>query len=110
MIQFHKSKYSVDMVIEKLQLHQENIDIRKLDDYLGKMSASTIKIFGILYDFLGVDSSRLYELIKDKRGTDWMFAETKHLMQSGDSIMTNTLINISPWKKVYDYPPTTRDY
>lgn len=77
MIQFHKSKYSVDMVIEKLQLHQENIDIRKLDDYLGKMSASTIKIFGILYDFLGVDSSRLYELIKDKRGTDWMFAGDK---------------------------------
>ena len=77
MIQFHKSKYSVDMVIEKLRLHQENVDTGKLDDYLSKMSASTIKIFGILYDFLGIDSSRLYELIKDKRGTDWMFAGDK---------------------------------
>lgn len=77
MIQFHKSKYSVDMVIEKLRLNQNNIDKGKLDDYLSKMSASTIKIFGLLHDFLGIDSSHLYQLVKDKRGTDWMFAGDK---------------------------------
>ena len=77
MIQFHKSKYSVDIVIEKLRLHQDNITIEKLDDYLSKMSATTIKIYGMLYDLLGIDSSRLYNLIKHKRGTDWMFADDK---------------------------------
>lgn len=77
MIQFHKSKYSVDMVIEKLRLYQDNITIEKLDDCLGKMSATTIKIFGMLYDLLGIDSSRLYKLIKHKRGADYMFAGDK---------------------------------
>ncbi|MDP4011848.1 MAG: type IV toxin-antitoxin system AbiEi family antitoxin [Candidatus Roizmanbacteria bacterium] len=77
MIQFHKSKYSVDMVIEKLRLHQDSIDRAKLNEYLSKMSTSTIKIFGILYDFLGIDSSRLYDLVKNKSGTDSMFAHDK---------------------------------
>lgn len=77
MIQFHKSKYSVDMVIEKLRLHQDNIDREKLDEYLSKMSTSTIKIFGFLYDLLGIVSSHLYELIKNKRGTDSMFVHDK---------------------------------
>jgi len=77
MIQFHKSKYSVDMVIEKLRVHQDTIKIGKLDDHLSKMSTTTLKIFGMLYDFLGIDSTRLYELVKNKRGTDSMFAGDK---------------------------------
>lgn len=77
MIQFHKSKYSVDVVIEKLQLHQDSLNSEKLHEHVRKMSASTIKIFGLMYDLLGIDSSRLHELLKDKRGTDWMFAGDK---------------------------------
>lgn len=77
MTQFHKSKYSVDMVIEKLRSHKDDINIEKLDDHLSRMSTSTIKIFGVLYDLLGIDSSRLYKLIKSKRGTDSMFAGDK---------------------------------
>jgi len=77
MTQFHKSKYSVDMVIEKLRSHKDDINIEKLDDHLSRMSTSTIKIFGVLYDLLGINSSRLYMLIKSKRGTDSMFAGDK---------------------------------
>jgi len=58
-------------------VHQDTIDKVKLNAYLSKMSASTIKIFGILYDFLGIDSSRLHELVKSKRGTDHIFAGDK---------------------------------
>lgn len=77
MVQFHKSKYSVDLVIEKLRLYQNTLDEVRLNEYLCKMSLSTIKIFGILYDFLGIDSSTLHKLVKDKQSTHSMFVGDK---------------------------------
>ena len=74
-INFHKSKYSVDLVIEKLQEYKNNLDIARLNEYLSKMSLTTIKIFGFIFDFLGMNSSQLHKLTKVKRGTHWMFAK-----------------------------------
>lgn len=77
MIQFHKSKYSVDLVIEKLRLNRDSLDINRFHGYLEKMSSTTIKIFGFIFDLLDINSDTVYSFLKNKRGADWMFAEDK---------------------------------
>ncbi|MFH1565695.1 MAG: type IV toxin-antitoxin system AbiEi family antitoxin, partial [bacterium] len=76
-IQFHKSKYSIDVVIEKLQEHQNTLNMEMLCEYTSKMSTTTLKIFGFMLDLLGIDSKRLYTLVKSKQGTHWMLVGDK---------------------------------
>ena len=40
---------------------------------LGKISLTTVKTFGLLFDLLGIDSSDLYSQVKLK-GTHWMLS------------------------------------
>ena len=87
MIQFHKSKYTVDLVIEKLSQYKDSLDLQKMTEYLEKMSLTTIKTFGFLFDLLGIDSSDLYNQVKLK-GT--------HLMLSGDAKFN------AKWRLYYD--------
>ena len=87
MIQFHKSKYTVDLVVEKLSLYKGSLDLHKMNEYLGKMSLTTIKTFGFLFDLLGIDSGDLYNQIKLK-GT--------HLMLSQDAQFN------AKWRLYYD--------
>lgn len=77
MVQFHRSKYTVDLVIEKIQEYQDSLDMNLLCEYLGKVSTTTVKIFGFILDLLGLDSSRVYELVKNKRRNAWMLADDK---------------------------------
>ena len=76
-IHFHKSKYSVDLVIEKLQEHRDSLDMKKLCEYISKMSTTTIKIFGFILDLLHINSQSLYELVKTKQSTHWMLVGDK---------------------------------
>ncbi len=87
-IHFHKSTYSIDLVIEKLQEHREDLDFEKLNDYILKMSVTTIKIFGFIFDLLAIDSHSLYEAVRANRGTYWMLV--------GDSKFNAT------WRLYYD--------
>ncbi len=73
MIQFHKSKYTVDVVVEKLSLYKDSLDFQKMTEYLSTMSLTTIKIFGLLFDLLKIDSDNLHNQVKLK-GTHWMFS------------------------------------
>lgn len=77
MIQFHKSKYSVDLLIEKLRDNRDSLNMDSLRECLSKMSATTIKIFGFIFDLLAIDSSDLQGLLKNKQGTDWMLSGDK---------------------------------
>lgn len=76
-IHFHKSKYSIDLVIEKLQEYRNGLDIEKLCDYVNTMSGTTIKIFGFILDLVGIDSRRLYTRLKSGIGTHWMLTGDK---------------------------------
>jgi predicted transcriptional regulator of viral defense system len=87
MIQFHKSKYTVDLVVEKLSLYKDSLDLQKMTEYLGKMSLTTVKTFGFLFDLLGIDSGNLYNQVKLK-GT--------HLMLSHDAKFN------AKWRLYYD--------
>jgi len=72
MVNFHKSQYSIDLVIEKLREHSQELNFDRLIDDLSKFSVTTIKIFGFIFDLLGFDSSQLFQMIKPV-GTNWMF-------------------------------------
>lgn len=87
MIQFHKSKYTIDLVVEKLSLYKGSLNLLKMTEYLSKMSLTTIKIFGFLFDLLGIQSDSLYSQVKLK-GTHWML--------SGNSTFN------SKWRLYYD--------
>jgi len=86
-IQFRKSKYTVDLVIEKLSLYKDSLDLQKMTEYLGQMSLATAKTFGFLFDLIGIDSSDLYNQVNLK-GT--------HCMLAGD-----TKFN-AKWRLYYD--------
>ena len=71
MINFHKSAYSIDLVIEKLVSYKSDLDMAQLNDFIGRFPVVTIKIFGLIFDLLGLDSISLNRLIKHG-GTHWM--------------------------------------
>jgi Predicted transcriptional regulator len=74
MVNFHKSEYAIDLVIEKLQEHKDDLDIAQLNDYISRFSLTTVKIFGLIFDLIGINSDKLYELVKAKNGTHWMLS------------------------------------
>lgn len=76
-INFRRSKITIDVVIEKLRDHQNDFDWNRFNEYLSKFSITTIKIFGLIFDFLGYDSSRLYSLIDKKTTAHRMLSDSK---------------------------------
>jgi predicted transcriptional regulator of viral defense system len=71
MVNFHKSQYSIDLVIEKLLDYKNDLDLTRLNEYLTRFPITTIKIFGFIFDLLGMDSEKLHGLVKPV-GTHWM--------------------------------------
>lgn len=62
-IQFRRSAYAIDLVREKLQEYPDDFDLEKLTRYISRMSTMTVKIFGLLFDVLNLDSTALYSLV-----------------------------------------------
>jgi hypothetical protein len=76
MVNYHKSQYSIDLVIEKLLDFKADLDLTRLTDYLSRFPITTIKTFGVIFDLLGMDSIKLHELVKPV-GTHWMLTGDK---------------------------------
>ena len=76
-VHFHKNIYSIDLVIEKMSKYQTSLNIARLSKYVSKMSSTTIKIFGYIFDLLNIDSSSLHKLVKNNKGTHWMLVGDK---------------------------------
>ena len=72
-VHFHRSQYSIDLVIEKLLDHKSDLDLTRMTDYLTRFPKTTIKTFGVIFDLLGMDSSDLYKKVK-RIGTHWMLS------------------------------------
>lgn len=77
MINFHRSLYAIDLAIEKLREHKNNLDFVRLNEYVGKLSMTTIKIFGFVFDLLKIDSSQLLKLAKQTDGAHRMVASAR---------------------------------
>jgi len=50
--------------------------LERLIEYLAKSSTTTVKIFGLIFDLLDLNSDRLRELVKTT-GTNWMIPGDK---------------------------------
>jgi predicted transcriptional regulator of viral defense system len=69
LIHFRTSKYVIDLVIEKLQNHQDDLKLENLIHYASLASQKTVKVFGLAFDLLGWDSQALYLLLSNSRST-----------------------------------------
>lgn len=76
-IHYGRSVASIDLVLEKLREYQKDLDFARLNEYAGKMSMTTVKIFGFLLDLLRIDSAQLLKLAKRSRGAHRMVAGAK---------------------------------
>ena len=71
MVNFHKNRYAIDLMIEKLIDYQNELDLAQLTDFVSRFPTATVKIFGLIFDWLGFDSSKLSSLVKPG-STHWM--------------------------------------
>jgi len=76
-INFHRSTYAIDLVIEKLRGHKKDFDLARLNEYILKFSMTTVKIFGFIFDLLGIDSSELIKTAKQTSGAHRMIADAR---------------------------------
>lgn len=67
LIQFHRSTYSTDIVLEKLLDYQDEIDQDKLTQYLLQTNLTTRRIFGFLLDCAGIESQQLLLSVANRK-------------------------------------------
>jgi hypothetical protein len=62
MVQFHRSSYSADRVLEILAASQEDVDQKRLTDHLLRSNLTTQRVFGLLFDYLKLP----YDKVQDE--------------------------------------------
>lgn len=77
MLSFKRHVYTIDLVLEKLREHGHDFDYNRFYEYLQKQSLTVKRITGFLFDLAGIDSSRLYELIRHKTTSSFMTVKSK---------------------------------
>ena len=75
LIHYRTGKYVVDLVVEKLQAHREDLSIDDLIHYASLASQKTVKIFGLVFDLSGWASEELLQLLAGTRSTHWINAK-----------------------------------
>jgi predicted transcriptional regulator of viral defense system len=67
LIQFHRTRYSADLVLEKLVEYRGEVDFEKLIAFLQKANLTTQRIFGFLLDLAHINSEPLYNLLRNSQ-------------------------------------------
>lgn len=62
---FKRSTYSVDLILEKLRDFRSDINLKRLNEYSKNQTLTVKRVLGFLLDQLGIDSSYLYDLVKN---------------------------------------------
>jgi len=79
MLNFRRTTYSIDLVLEKLKEHKNSLDFEKLNKFSRKQSVTVQRILGFLLDKTNLNSNYLHTQIKDKSGHSYMTADSKNL-------------------------------
>lgn len=61
MVQFHRSPYSADRVLEILSESQDEVDQQRLTNYLLRSNLTTQRVFGLLFDHLDLPYDKKLE-------------------------------------------------
>ncbi len=72
LLQFHRTLYSVDLVLEKLNTFKEDIDQQKLIQYALRANLTTRRIMGFLMDCATFDTEKLHLSIQDKSSVSYI--------------------------------------
>jgi len=67
LIQFHRTRYSTDLVLEKLRIFTEDIMPNRLTEYALKSNLTTQRIMGFLMDYANLDSSQIYSAVMNRK-------------------------------------------
>ena len=89
MIQFHRNRYSIDLVLEKLGNYRNEFDLEQLIALCLKTNTAVQRILGFVLDCLNLDSSRLYKTLQTSKGTS-------RITDSADNLYN------SKWRLHYD--------
>ena len=89
LIQFHRTRYSTDLVLEKLRNFSNDIEVKQLVEYILKANLTTQRIMGFLMDCINLDTHELFNAVKDRQSV------------SSISNSENNLYN-HKWKLYYD--------
>jgi len=73
LIEYQRSIYTVSLVIEKFQNYQQDIDIKRVVEYLKNYSQVTVKMVGTIFDALQIDSKEVFKLINSNNSTSRLF-------------------------------------
>ena len=72
LLNYRRTVYSVDLVLEKLQTSADEIDISRLHEYCAGQSLTVRRIAGLLLDKAGLDSGPVYEMVMGKPSASYM--------------------------------------
>ena len=67
LIQFHRTRYSTDIVMEKLRVFTDDIVPERLTEYVLKSNLTTQRIMGFLMDFANLDSSQIFSAVMNRK-------------------------------------------
>jgi len=89
LIQFHRTRYSVDLVLEKITEFKETINFDRLNSFILQANLTSQRIFGFLLDLAGINSLPLLNSIQDSQSVSYL------------SKSENNIYN-HKWKLYYD--------
>jgi len=78
MLDFRRTTYSIDLVLEKLKEHKNSLDFKKLNKFSRKQSVTVQRILGFLLDKANLNSNHLHAHVKDKSSHSCMTADSKN--------------------------------
>ncbi|MCK9438482.1 hypothetical protein M0Q39_00165 [Patescibacteria group bacterium] len=77
-LEYRRSFYSVDLVIERLKDYKNDIDMKKLISISKKYSLTSKRVLGFILDFLNYNSDDLYNEIKKNKNHSFMTSKSKN--------------------------------
>lgn len=69
LLQFHRSRYSVDLVLEKLRDFRDDLSQEKLIQFALQTNLTTRRVLGFLLDCIEADSSQLHTSVLGRKST-----------------------------------------
>jgi predicted transcriptional regulator of viral defense system len=72
LIQFHRSRYTTDLVLEKLRDFRGEISQSRLTDFALQANLTTRRILGFLMECVDWDSDRLLASVLDRQSVSWI--------------------------------------
>jgi len=82
LIQFHRNRYTVDLVLEKLTDLRDELNIKLFTNLILRSNVATQRVMGFLFDLARIDSNILQDELKHKHGTSRITASNKNLYSS----------------------------